>query len=221
MKIKKAVLNAILNQGILPLFYFDDAGTCIEITRTLYKAGIRVLEFTNRGKNAVENIKLLKKIIDKEMPDLFFGAGTIKNISEAETFVNAGAEFIVSPIVNAELSKIASKYKMLCIPGCMTPTEIYQAQKNGAELVKIFPANILGPQYISSISDLFPDLLFFPTGGVEVNQENMEEWFNSGVCAVGLGSKLISKEVLKNKLYDKLYEDTVLALKFDKKAKSN
>ena len=165
------------------------------------------------------NFKLLKKIIDKEMPDLFFGAGTIKNISEAETFVDAGAEFIVSPIVNAELSKIASKYKMLCIPGCMTPTEIYQAQKNGAELVKIFPANILGPQYISSIRDLFPDLLFFPTGGVEINQENMEEWFNSGVCAVGLGSKLISKEVLKNKLYDKLYEDTVLVLKFAKKAK--
>ncbi len=219
MKIKKAVLNVILTQGVLPLFYCDDAGTSIEITRVLYRAGVRVLEFTNRGKNAVENFKLLRKIIEKEMPDMFFGAGTIKNISDAETFVDAGAEFIVSPIVNPELSKIASKYKILCIPGCMTPTEIYLAQKNGAELVKIFPANILGPQFISSIKELFPDLLFLPTGGVEINQENMDEWFNSGVSAVGLGSKLISKDVLKNKMYDKLYEDTLLALKFAKNAK--
>lgn len=212
MKIKKAVLNSILSQGILPLFYDDDAEISLEITRTLYKAGIRTLEYTNRGKSAFENFKILAKIVGKEMPDLFLGIGTIKNVSEAEAFIDAGAEFIVSPIVNPEVAKIAQKYKLLWIPGCMTPTEIYAAQKCNAELIKIFPANIVGPQFISSIRELFPGQLFIPTGGVDLTPENISTWFHAGVCAVGLGSKLITKEILENKNYEQLYNDTLKAI---------
>ena len=216
MKLKKAVLNSILTQGILPLFYYEDAGVCLEITRTLYKAGLRVLEYTNRGKPAFDNFKILAKAIDKEMPDMYLGIGTIKNVSEAEAFADAGADFIVSPIVNPEIAKIAQKYKLLWIPGCMTPTEIYAAQKCNAELIKIFPANIVGPQFVSSIRELFPGQLFVPTGGVDLTAENITSWFHSGVCAVGLGSKLISKEVLENRLYDQLYEQTVKAIELVK-----
>jgi 2-dehydro-3-deoxyphosphogluconate aldolase/(4S)-4-hydroxy-2-oxoglutarate aldolase len=212
MKIKKAVLNSILTQGMLPLFYYDDAEVSLQVTRTLYKAGIRVLEFTNRGKQALDNFKVLKKAAHKEMPDLLLGIGTIKNVSEAETFVDAGADFIVSPIVNPEVAKAAHKHKLLWIPGCMTPTEIYAAQKLGAELIKIFPANILGPEFISSIKDLFPGQLFMPTGGVELDPENISLWFHAGVSAVGVGSKLISKDVLDNRLYDQLYTDTLNAI---------
>lgn len=218
MKIKKAVLNCILTQGILPLFYYEDAQVSLDITRTLYKAGIRVLEYTNRGKQALENFKILAKAVNKEMPDMYLGIGTIKNVSEAETFVDAGADFIVSPIINPEIAKIAQKYKLLWIPGCMTPTEIYAAQKCSAELIKIFPANIVGPQFISSIRELFPGQLFVPTGGVELNPENISIWFHAGVCAVGLGSKLITKEILENQLYDQLYEQTVKAIEMVKTA---
>jgi 2-dehydro-3-deoxyphosphogluconate aldolase/(4S)-4-hydroxy-2-oxoglutarate aldolase len=212
MKLKKAVLNCILTQGMLPLFFYEDAEVSLQIVRTLYKAGIRVLEYTNRGKQALENFKLIKKAQQKEMPDLLLGIGTIKNVSEAEAFIDSGADFIVSPIINPEVAKIASKYKLLWIPGCMTPSEIYLAQKNGADLIKIFPANILGPAFISSIKELFPGQLFIPTGGVELNVENISAWFHAGVCAVGMGSKLISKDVLEKKLYDQLYEDTVSAI---------
>ena len=171
MKIKKAVLNSILTQGMLPLFFYEDAEVSLQITRTLYKAGVRVLEYTNRGKQALDNFKVLRKAIDKEMADMYLGIGTIKNVSEAEAFVDAGAEFIVSPIINPEVAKTAHKHKLLWVPGCMTPTEIYAAQKSGAELIKIFPGNVLGPVFISSIKDLFPGQLFIPSGGVELNEK--------------------------------------------------
>lgn len=218
MKIRKAVLNSIITQGMLPLFFYEDEQVSIEIMHTLYKAGIRVLEYTNRGKQAADNFKALKKVQKKEMPDLFLGIGTIKNVSEAEMFIEAGADFIVSPIINPEVAKVAHKHKLLWIPGCFTPTEIYVAQKHGAELIKIFPANILGPAFISSIVNLFPGQLFIPTGGVDLTAGNISGWFHAGVAAVGIGSKLISEDILNNRLYDQLCQDTLKVMELVKMA---
>lgn len=218
MKIKKAVLNSILTQGMLPLFYYDDAEVSVQIIRTLYKAGVRVMEYTNRAKPAFDNFKILRKAVDKEMPDLYLGIGTIKNISDAEAFVDAGADFIVAPTINPEVAKVAHKHKLLWIPGCMTPTEIYAAQKNGAELIKIFPANVVGPGFISAVKEIFPGVLFMPTGGVELTPENIAGWFHAGVSALGMGGKLISKDVLNNRLYDQLYTETTNALELIKAA---
>lgn len=212
MSKKEIVLNAILSQGTLPLFFYEDADVSLEITRTLYKAGVRVFEYTNRGPAALENFKVLKKAQQEEMLDLQLGIGTIKSTAEATAFIAAGADFIVSPIVNPEVGKIAAQHTLLWIPGCMTPTEIYTAQQNGAALIKIFPANILGPEFVSSIRDLFSGQLFIPTGGVDLSIESIAGWFKAGVCAVGMGSKLISKNVLDKQLYDQLYNDTVKLL---------
>ncbi len=218
MKIKKSVLSNILAQGMLPLFFYEDAVVSLEIISTLYKAGVRVIEYTNRGKEALDNFKAIKKVVNKEMPGLFLGIGTIKNVSDAEAFIDVGADFIVSPIVNPEVAKVAHKHKLLWIPGCMTPTEIYLAQKNGADLIKIFPANILGPAFISSVRELFPGQLFIPTGGVEMNAKNISLWFHAGVGAVGMGSKLITKEILEKRQYDQLYTDTIKAIELVKAA---
>lgn len=212
MKSKEAVLDSILVQGMLPLFFYEDADVSVEVIRTLYKAGVRVLEYTNRGKEALDNVKTISKVIKAEMPDMNLGIGTIKTEAEAEAFVAAGADFIVSPIIDTAVAKVADKYKMLYIPGCMTPTEIHQAQQHKAMLIKIFPANILGPAFVSSIRELFQGQLFIPTGGVEIDADNISGWFSAGVSAVGMGSKLISKNVLDNKLYSQLYNDTVKAL---------
>jgi 2-dehydro-3-deoxyphosphogluconate aldolase/(4S)-4-hydroxy-2-oxoglutarate aldolase len=212
MKTKDEVLDSILSQAMLPLFFYPDAETSLDITRTLYKAGIRVFEYTNRGEAALENFRLMKKAQEEEMPDLHLGIGTIKSTDEANAFIDAGADFLVSPIVNPEVAKIAQKNNMLWIPGCMTPTEIYTAQCSDAALIKLFPANILGPAFLSSIKELFAGQLFMPTGGVELEAENISTWFRAGVCAVGMGSKLISKQVLEGKLYDQLYKDTQTAI---------
>lgn len=205
---KEHSLNQILEQGTLPLFFYKDVEVSLEITRTIYKAGVRVFEYTNRGPEALENFKLLRKLANEEMPDLELGIGTIKSVKEAEDFLEAGADFLVSPIVNPAVGRMADEAEILWIPGCMTPTEIYTAQENKAALVKLFPANILGEAFLTSIKELFPGQLFIPTGGVELNKENITGWFKAGVSAVGLGSKLISKKVMEGKLYDELFKAT-------------
>ena len=212
MSDKKIILQSILNQGMLPLFYWDSPAVSMEVTRTLYKAGVRALEYTNRGKAALENFRTMKKTFAVEAPDLYLGIGTIKTEQEAKDFVAAGADFIIAPIVNPAVAAVAEKAGLLWIPGCMTPTEIFQAQQLKAAVIKIFPANILGHAFISSIRELFQGQLFIPTGGVELNKDNIRAWFKAGVCAVGMGSKLISKDILKNEQYEILYKNTVTAL---------
>ncbi len=212
MSNKKVILQSILDQGMLPLFYWDSLAVSLEVVRTLYKAGIRAVEYTNRGKQALENFTALKKAAIAEMPYLWMGIGTIKSPAEATTFIAAGADFIVCPIVNPGVAAVTEKIGMLWIPGCMTPTEINFAQEHKAALIKIFPANILGPEFVSSIRELFGGQLFMPTGGVELDLDNIRSWFRAGVCAVGMGSKLIGKDILKNEQYDTLYSNTIKAL---------
>ena len=212
MKNKQAVLDSIIKQGMLPLFFYEDAEVSLQVVRTLYKAGVRVMEYTNRAKEAFENFKIIKSAVDKEMPDFYFGAGTIKTKEDAVRYTEAGTDFIVAPTINPEVGEIANQHGGLWIPGCMTPTEIHLAREHGAALIKIFPANVLGPGFVSAVSDVFRGQLFMPTGGVELNKENINGWFKAGVCAVGMGSKLITKQILQNKLYDQLYNDTVTAL---------
>ena len=211
MTTKTDIKDSIIAQGMLPLFYNSSAEVSIDTTRALYKAGIRVIEYTNRGEAALANFKALKQL-QLELPGLLLGIGTIKNSEQAEQFVAAGADFLISPLVNPEVAAVAARHNLLWIPGCMTPTEIYNAQQLGAAFVKLFPANVLGPGFVSAVKDLFPGLQMMPTGGVDMDQDNISSWFKSGVAAVGMGSKLITKNVLENKAYDQLYTDTLRAL---------
>jgi len=212
MNKKEFVELLICKEKILPLFYDDSVETSIAVLQTLYKTGIRIIEYTNRGEHALDNFIELRRKVNVEMPELMLGAGTVKTTVDAQLFVTAGADFIVSPVVNVDVANIVHKAGLLWIPGCMTPTEIFTAETNEATIVKIFPGNIVGPNYISSIKELFPNLLFMPTGGVEVNKENLSAWFKAGVCAVGMGSKLIGKSILENKDYTALTTLTKEAL---------
>src|SRR2546428_11296111 len=139
---KETTLNLILEQGMLPLFFYENAEVSLEIIRTLYKAGVRVLEYTNRGASALENFRFIKKVMQTEMQDLQLGIGTIKNTAEAKAFIDAGADFIVCPVVDAEVGKMSHQAGLLWVPGCLTPTEINSAHQAKAALIKIFPANI-------------------------------------------------------------------------------
>ncbi len=218
-KNKETAIAAIRKQGLLPLFYYEDAEVSLEIVRALYKGGVRVFEYTNRGKAALENFKFLKEALKTEMQDLFLGIGTIKTINELNDFLAAGADFIVCPVVDLEVGKLTHEAGLLWIPGCMTPTEINVAHQFGAGIIKLFPANILGPEYLSSIRELFQGQLFVPTGGVEIDETNIDAWFKAGVCAVGMGSKLVSKKIIENKDYDTLVSLTTKALEIIQKVK--
>jgi 2-dehydro-3-deoxyphosphogluconate aldolase/(4S)-4-hydroxy-2-oxoglutarate aldolase len=216
---KELVLTALLDQGMLPLFFHPSEEESIEITKAVYDAGVRVIEYTNRGKEALANFKALKKEVNKSMPGLYLGIGTIKTAEEADQFIAAGADFIVCPTINPEVGKKAHEAGLLWAPGCMTPTEISLAQQHGAALIKIFPANILGTAFVSSIKSLFQGQLFMPTGGVDLSKENISGWFKAGVCAVGMGSQLISKEIMDHKQYDLLKKNTEDVLKVIKSCK--
>ncbi|PRY13871.1 2-dehydro-3-deoxyphosphogluconate aldolase/(4S)-4-hydroxy-2-oxoglutarate aldolase [Pontibacter ummariensis] len=191
---KKQVLDQILKTPAIPVYYNDDPKECIAVLKACYAGGIRVFEFTNRGAAALDNFKALKETALANFPDLKLGIGTIKDSSSAEAFIAAGADFIVSPIMDAEVASTVHQHELLWVPGCMTPTEIAQAEKAGASLVKLFPGNVLGTAFLGAIKALFPDLLFMPTGGVAPTEASIKEWFTAGVKAVGLGSKLFERD---------------------------
>ncbi len=201
MATKKDVTGVILQQAILPLYFNADETVSIEVLRAIYRAGIKAVEYTNRGEAAFNNFKKLVQIKNSEMPGMFLGVGTIKNLQEAESYVTAGADFLVSPGFIHEVIDYANSKDIFYAPGCMTPSDIIAAENKGIVFIKLFPGNLLGPEFVNSIKDIFPKLLFMPTGGVDTMKENLEAWFNAGVCAVGMGSKLISKKLMEQKDY--------------------
>jgi 2-dehydro-3-deoxyphosphogluconate aldolase / (4S)-4-hydroxy-2-oxoglutarate aldolase len=198
------VKQKIVAQGLMTLFYTDDVEVSISILRTLYKEGIHVIEYVNRGVNALANFKILKSIIDTEKLDIIIGAGTIKSKEAATDFISAGADFIICPTLNIEVAAVARQHDTLWIPGCITPTEIGTAENNGASIVKIFPCSQVSPAFIKTMQEIFPAVQFIPTGGVDATAESMESWFKVGVVAVGLGSKLISKDIIAEKNFTAL-----------------
>lgn len=214
------VKQKIIVQGLLTLYYTEDVNTSINILRTLYKAGIHVIEYVNRGSKALENFKALRAIIDTEKLDIVLGAGTIKNKQAAQDFIGAGADFIICPTLNVEVAKVSQEHNILWIPGCLTPTEIGLAENNGASLVKIFPCSEVSPAFIKTMQEIFPAMKFIPTGGVDATKESMESWFKVGVVAVGLGSKLISKEMITENNFDQLSSKVTEVLSLIEKIKT-
>lgn len=204
MNKQNLIIQKVIEQRFLPLFYHDDVDTCIEVTRALYKAGVRCVEFTNRGSKALKNFSALVKEKNNSMPEMYLGIGTIKSGEEAILFINEGADFLVSPIFDKGICGVANFNKVPWIPGCMTVTEIDNAQKNGCLLIKLFPGNVLGPGFVEAIMPLFSGVNFIVTGGVDTTTENLYPWFKSGVAGVGLGSKLVTATILQNKNYDDL-----------------
>jgi len=205
------IIQAIIQQGVLPLYFHPDEDTSIKILQALYESGIRVIEYTNRGKQALKNFRSIKKETYKQFPDLILGLGTVMDPKTASRGIQNGADFLVSPGYTRELSKFTGDENMLWIPGCITPTELFLAQDDGLQLVKVFPANAVGPGFVKSVKEVFPDLLYMPTGGV--NSENMESWFKAGVSVVGIGSSLITSEIVEQKNFDLLKMDTGALLK--------
>ncbi|MFH7018430.1 bifunctional 4-hydroxy-2-oxoglutarate aldolase/2-dehydro-3-deoxy-phosphogluconate aldolase [Flavobacterium sp. FlaQc-47] len=208
MKTIQNTIEVIVNQGILPLYFTTDETISIKVLRTLYKAGIRAVEYTNRGPEALSNFTKMVSVRNTELPGMLLGIGTIKNVQQAKDFHNAGADFFISPGFVPEVASYLISNQLLYTPGCMTPTEIIAAENAGITFVKLFPGNILGTEFLSSIKDVFPSLVFMTTGGVEPTHASIESWFSAGASAVGLGSKLISKKRMEEQDYDVIENET-------------
>jgi 2-dehydro-3-deoxyphosphogluconate aldolase / (4S)-4-hydroxy-2-oxoglutarate aldolase len=215
------VYNKIMEARVVPLFFHKDLETCKNVVKACYTGGLKVFEFTNRGDNAHEIFNELNKMAAKEMPDLVLGVGSVIEPATAALYIQLGAAFIVAPVLNEDMAKMCNRRKVAWMPGCMTVSEVSKAEELGAEFVKIFPADLGGPTFVKNIKGPMPWANIMTTGGVTPDPENLKSWFSVGTAAVGMGSKLVSKEIVANKDWKKLQEtskqivDTVKEI-FDK-----
>lgn len=213
MSKKDQVFEVIASHGVLPLYYHDDPQRSVEVLEALYEAGIRAVEYADRGDTALENFGKLKEVRDTRMADCFLGIGTIKNVQSARNYIEAGADFIVCPGLVESVAVVAADHDLLWVPGCLTPTEIIRAEELGAGLVKLYPLNTLGTPFLGAIRAVFPDLRFMPTGGISMDEQTVRDWILAGVTALG-GSRLISPEILRERSWEKLTRDTRQLLDF-------
>ena len=181
--------------GIVPVFYHKDIEICKQIVKACYDAGARVFEFTNRGDFAHEVFGELSKYVTKNLDGMILGIGSVIDAGTTSLYLQLGANFIVSPLINAEMAKTCNRRKVGWMPGCGTVTEINYAEELGAEVVKIFPGmQVGGPPFVKAVRGPQPWSSIMPTGGVSPTKENLKEWFDAGVHCVGIGSKLFIKK---------------------------
>jgi 2-dehydro-3-deoxyphosphogluconate aldolase/(4S)-4-hydroxy-2-oxoglutarate aldolase len=198
------LISLVLQQRVIPLYYHDDATICLGRMKSLYDAGVRIIEFTNRGDKALSNFSQLVQVRTQLFPDLKLGVGTIFSAVTAESFFTKGADFLVSPSFSLELFAYSKEKQILYIPGCMTPTEISMAVTAGCHLIKIFPAKVVGPSFINSVKELFPTVYFMPTGGIKLTE--LATWFDYGADAIGVGGPLFSAVSTNGELENKMRE---------------
>jgi 2-dehydro-3-deoxyphosphogluconate aldolase/(4S)-4-hydroxy-2-oxoglutarate aldolase len=191
--------------GAIPLYYNPDVELCKEVITACYRGGLNIFEFTNRGDFAHEIFAELVKWARKEMPDLVLGVGTVVEPGTCSLYIQLGAKFIVSPLLNEEMAKVCNRRKVLWLPGCATASEINRAEELGAEVVKLFPGpTVGGADFLKAYLGPCPWSNIMPSGGVSPTEENLSKWFNAGAFCVGMGSQLISKEIIKNRDFAKL-----------------
>jgi len=191
------VLNAMVQTGVVPVFYHGDAETAVSIVRACADGGARVVEFTNRGDRAFMVFAELAKRFAEERPEVILGAGSIVDAPTAALYLSSGANFLVGPVLNAEIARLCNRRKVAYSPGCGTPSEISAAEELGVEIVKIFPGKeVGGPAFVKNLLGPCPWTSLMPTGGVEATRESLEAWFAAGVACVGMGSNLITKEAV-------------------------
>lgn len=191
------ILKKVIESGLVPLFTHRDLELAKSVLDAAYDSGVRVFEYTNRHSNAFEVFKALK-IYSEKYSDLMLGIGTIFEVSDAQRFHNAGADFIISPAMIGEVAEFCQSRGIFYVPGCATVTEVYQGKKMGSSLIKIFPGNVLGPAFVKAVLSVIPDIKLMATGGVEPNEDNLRTWFNAGIHCVGMGSQLFDVKALEN-----------------------
>jgi len=189
---------------MVPLFYHPDIDVAKQVLKACYEGGARLMEFTNRGDFALEIFTALNKYAIAELPGMMLGVGSVTDAASASAYMLAGANFVVTPVYREDIAIVCNRRKVLWSPGCGSLTEIAQAEEMGCEVVKLFPGSTLGPGFVKAIKGPQPWTLIMPTGGVSTEESNLRGWFDAGVTCVGMGSKLISKDILANKAYAEL-----------------
>lgn len=207
----EVVYQRIQETPIVPLFFNADLTVATSVLKACYDGGIRVFEFTNRGKEAPYIFAKAMEYVEKECPDLVLGIGTIYDAKQANEFIQMGADFMLQPFITEAVGEVCGKDDIPWMPGAMTLTEIRQAEIWGAKIVKIFPGNVVGPAFVKALKGPMPNTQIMVTGGVEPNKESLSTWFKAGASAVGMGSQLFPADLIAKKDYQAI-EQTIAQL---------
>jgi len=201
-KDRLTVLSAIINQGVIPVFYHPDTQVCIDVIQACANGGAKAVEFTNRGDFAAHTFFEVSRHFAKADPSVILGVGSIVEAPTAALYISYGVNFVVGPMLNEEVAKLCNRRGIPYSPGCGSATEVSYAQELGCEIVKVFPgSSVGGPDFVSGIKGPMPWTKLMPTGGVDPTEESLTKWFKAGIVACGIGSKLITSELLKAKDY--------------------
>jgi 2-dehydro-3-deoxyphosphogluconate aldolase/(4S)-4-hydroxy-2-oxoglutarate aldolase len=199
------VLEAILDTGLVPVFYHADPETAFSVARATHRGGGRVLEFTHRGDLAHRVFEDLLRRARGELPELMVGVGSIRDEATAALYLAAGADFVVGPILDERVARLCNGRKVAYAPGCGSATEVARAEELGCEIVKVFPADAVGgPGFIKAILGPSPWSSLMPTGGVDATRESVLAWIGAGAAALGIGSQLVTRDILARGEYDTL-----------------
>ncbi|THD45442.1 MAG: bifunctional 4-hydroxy-2-oxoglutarate aldolase/2-dehydro-3-deoxy-phosphogluconate aldolase [Bradyrhizobium sp.] len=196
------VLAAMIDQGVIPVFYHQDVEVCRQVIQACANGGAKCIEFTNRGEFAAHAFYEVTRHFAKADPSVIMGVGSIVDAPTAGLFIANGAKFVVGPLLNADVAKLCNRRKIAYSPGCGSASEIGYAEELGCEIVKVFPGgSVGGPEFVKAMLGPCPWTRIMPTGGVDATEESLTKWFKAGVSCVGIGSNLITKELLDAKDY--------------------
>ena len=207
-KDRMAVLSAMMDQSVIPVFYHPDVELCKDVIQACANGGAKCVEFTNRGDFASDVFLQVTKYFAKADPSVIMGVGSICDAPTAGLYIANGAKFVVGPLLNADVAKVCNRRGILYSPGCGSATEIGDAQELGVEIVKVFPgSSVGGPEFVKSVMGPMPWTRIMPTGGVEPTEESLRKWFGAGIVACGVGSNLITKKLLDAKDFKGIEEN--------------
>jgi len=212
---RKQTVARIIDYGVIAVIRMQDTDRLLKVIEAVRDGGVKCIEITMTVPGAVEIIRELSGVVPK---DVLIGAGTVVNEETAEKVMDAGAAFVVGPVLNPGIISLCGKREIPAIPGCYTPTEILAGWNAGADIVKVFPATTLGPKYFKDLRGPFPEIRLMPTGGVTI--DNVGEWILAGACAVGIGSDLLDKKAIDEGRYEVLTERAARMVNNVRKARS-
>jgi 2-dehydro-3-deoxyphosphogluconate aldolase/(4S)-4-hydroxy-2-oxoglutarate aldolase len=191
------VLNTVIDTGLVPVFYNSEVEVAKNVVKACIAGGARVAEFTNRGDFAPEVFKALSQYLSQEAPEVILGVGSVIDAPTAALYIAYGANFVVGPVLNEDIARLCNRRKVAYMPGCGSASEISYAEELGVEIVKIFPgSSVGGPGFVKAVLGPCPWTRIMPTGGVDATEESIKAWFGAGVACVGMGSKLIRKDLV-------------------------